>query len=316
MATRHKSFADDGWAVWIDGDDTSTIYLNDWLNPKKHSYVDIAVHTRGIRGTNSLNVYMPFPVTKEELTDISLLLKDRSILCAKFNAACIIDYMKNDCTSEIAYHGKTVDLVHVSKLKYSLEPMGDGTFFHMGFGQLHEFLDNNEAYFLFRIPHKSLDSIFATKLDVGRFAKRMKRLITTPVKQENYGYSVRINEVRLLPTEINRTGAFHRQKLKRVAVSISVNEEYEVNDQGCYRIRRLEDKLYSGYVPQGFSCEDVITYQWDQNREKNLHGHFNFYFSIARNSVSRVSMLIYMLMLVIFGSMGSALYDLIKLLID
>ena len=69
-------------------------------------------------------------------------------------------------------------------------------------------------------------------------------------------------------------------------------------------------------MPQGFSCEDVITYQWDQNREKNLHGHFNFYFSIARNSVSRVSMLIYMLMLVIFGSMGSALYDLIKLLID
>ena len=37
MAKKYKKFADDGWAVWIDGDDTSTIYINDWLNPKGKS---------------------------------------------------------------------------------------------------------------------------------------------------------------------------------------------------------------------------------------------------------------------------------------
>ena len=41
MAKKYKKFADDGWAVWIDGDDTSTVYINDWLNPKGKSYVDI-----------------------------------------------------------------------------------------------------------------------------------------------------------------------------------------------------------------------------------------------------------------------------------
>ena len=39
MAKRNKKFADDGWAVWVDGDDTSTVYINDWLNPKGKSYV-------------------------------------------------------------------------------------------------------------------------------------------------------------------------------------------------------------------------------------------------------------------------------------
>ena len=34
MAKEQRKFADDGWAIWIDGDDISNVYLNDWLNPK------------------------------------------------------------------------------------------------------------------------------------------------------------------------------------------------------------------------------------------------------------------------------------------
>jgi len=92
--SKHSFFADDGWAIWIDGDDTSTIYLNDWLNPKGKSFVDIAVHTRKIRHTRSLNIYIPFEITADELEDISLLLQDRKLLCAIFSAACVIDYKK------------------------------------------------------------------------------------------------------------------------------------------------------------------------------------------------------------------------------
>ena len=62
MSKKQKKFADDGWAVWIDGDDTSTIHMNDWLNPKGKSYVDIAVRIRGVKNVKSLNVYVPFVV--------------------------------------------------------------------------------------------------------------------------------------------------------------------------------------------------------------------------------------------------------------
>lgn len=316
MTIKQKSFMDDGWAVWLDGDDTSTVYFNDWLNPGGQSYVDVGIHTRGIDATRSLNIYIPFPVTMEEVTDISLLLKNENILYATFNAACIIDYEKNAYTSELAYHGKTIDLVHVSKLGYTLNPLGDGSFLQIELEPLQEFLDNNEVYFLFRVPHKSLDQIFAQRIDIHGCLDKLRNRITTPMITEKYGYSVRINEARMLPPEINRVGAFHRQKLKRAAISISINEEYEVNDQGCYRIRRLEESFYQGYVPTGFSGENVITYQWDQSKERNLRGQFNFYFSIAHNFVSQASMLIYMILLIIFGSMGSALCEIIKLLIN
>ena len=312
--SKNSYFVDDGWAVWVDGNDTSTIYINDWINPNKRNYIDIAIHTYGIKKTNSLSIYIPFPVSKEEIVDISFLLQRKDILYATFNDACVIDYQKNECTSEIAYHGKTIDLVHISKLDYTLEPLADGTLFHLDFAGLHPYLANDEAYFAFRIPHKSLDGIFLKKINVQNFIKRLRELITTPVIDEKYGYSVRINESRLLPEEINSVGAFHRQKLKRTVISVAINDEYTPNDQGCYRIRRLEEALYREYVPEGFSCEDVIIYQWDQTRERNLRAHFNFYFSIMRSTISWASMVIYLVLIVFIGGFGSALWDLIKLL--
>lgn len=56
MPKKQRRFADDGWAVWIDGDDVSTIYINDWLNPKGKSYVDFAVRIRGVKESKNLNV--------------------------------------------------------------------------------------------------------------------------------------------------------------------------------------------------------------------------------------------------------------------
>ena len=82
MSKKRRKFADDGWAVWVDGDDTSTVYINDWVNPRGKSYVDIAVRIRGVLQSRALNVYIPFGVTQEEMDDVSLLFKDTKILQA------------------------------------------------------------------------------------------------------------------------------------------------------------------------------------------------------------------------------------------
>lgn len=312
MASKNKRFADDGWAVWIDGDDTSTVYIDEWLDPKGKSFADVAVRIRGIKNTRGINIYIPFSVLKSEIEDVSLKLDDRQILCAIFSAACIIDYKKNSCASEIAYNGKTLDLIHISCAGFELKPLASGSLMTVDFEKLQEYLDNDEGYMLFRIPHKSLDGIFRQRVNVGGFIERLRDLITTPVVSEKYGYSVRINEARLLPAEINRIGAFHRQKLKKAVITVSVNENYEINDGNCYRIRRLEEDLYKNYVPDGFNCSDVITYQWNETRENNLQGHFNFYFDIARSSVSKTSMFLYMVILLAVGIAGGALWDWMK----
>ncbi len=319
MPKKQKKFADDGWAIWVDGDDTSTIYINNWLNPKGKSYVDLAIRIRGVRSSKILHVYVPFTISNDEIEDVSLLFNDTKILQATFSAACIVDYKKNEHTSEIAYNGKTVDIVHISALKYSIKPLSDGTLIEVDLEKINSSLDNDEAYFIWRMPHKSLDEIFKSRVDVGNAISRLRDLITTPVVSEKYGYSIRINEARLLPEEITRIGIFHRQKLKKAVITLSIDENYELNDGGCYRIRRLEENLYKGYLPNDYKFEDVITYQWNQNREYNQQGQFNFYYNLSKNSVSKSSMFLYMLLLTVVGVMGnlvaSFVYDLIKLLL-
>ena len=315
MPKKQRKFTDDGWAIWIDGDDTSTVYINDWLNPKGKSYVDLAISIRGVKASKKLRVYVPFVVSREEIDDVSLFFEDTKILQATFSTACIVDYKKNPHTSEIAYNGKTIDIVHISTLNYQLLNFSKGSLISVDLTDLQQYIDNDEAYFVWRMPHKSLDEIFRSRVDMDNAMSKFRDLITTPVVSEKYGYSIRINEARLLPEEITRIGSFHRQKLKKAAVSISIGEDYELNDAGCYRIRRLEKKLYQGYLPKDYDCEDVITYQWNQSREQNLRGQFNFYYSIAKNSVSRASMIVYLVLLLSIGIVGDLLSELVKFLL-
>jgi hypothetical protein len=315
MPKKQRKFADDGWAVWIDGEDTSTIHINDWLNPKGESYVDIAIHIRGIKSSKALNVYVPFPIMKEEIEDVSLSFGDTKILQAIFSAACIVDYKKNQHTSEIAYNGKTVDIVHISTTSFDVEAISNGTLIRVGLQELQPHLDNDEGYFIWRMPHKSLDAIFKPCVDVENAMERLRDLITTPVVSEKYGYSIRINESRLLPEEITRIGMFHRQKLSKAVITLSVDEKYELNDSNCYRIRRLEENLYRNYLPKDYQYDDVITYQWNQSREDNLQGQFNFYYSITKNSVSRGSMFLYMILLLAVGVIGDFISEAVQALI-
>ena len=312
MPKKQRKFTDDGWAIRVDGDDVSTIYINDWLTPKGKSYVDLAVRIRGVMASKSLNVYVPFLVKNEEIEDVSYLFNDASILQATFSASCIIEYKKNEYTSEIAYNGKIVDIVHVSALGFEATALSEGTLIKIDLEKLRPYLDNDEAYFIWRMPHKSLDEVFAPRKDMDNALERLKDLITTPIVAEKFGYSIRINESRLLPEEITKIGVFHRQNLKKAVVTLSINESYELNDGNCYRIRRLEEKLYKDFLPKGYNGEEVITYQWQQNRDTNLKGHFNFYYSVSKNSVSRGSMFLYLVILTAIGVAGNLISDFIS----
>ena len=70
MIAKTRKFADDGWGIWIDGDDRSTIYLNEWLNPKGKSYVDIGVRIYGAKSANDLCIYVPFRIKERGTLDI------------------------------------------------------------------------------------------------------------------------------------------------------------------------------------------------------------------------------------------------------
>ena len=276
--------------------------------------MDVAIHIRGIKESLSLNMYFPFALDKNEIEDVSLKFNDENLSRAIFSSMCVIDYKKNKATSEIAYNGKTVDIVHISALEYTMQSVSRGTLMKVPFEGLFEYLDNDEVYFMFRVPHKTITEVFRQRNKVGSFLNKTRDLLMSPIISESYGYSVRINEGRLLPKEVNSIGAFHRQKLKKAVVTISIADDYEINDSACYRIRRLEEELYRNFLPAGFDGEDAVTYQWQQDREINLKGHFNFYLSISRNAISKGSLILYLIIIVFLDVAGGMTWDAIQLL--
>ena len=316
MSAKGKKFTDDGWAIWIDGDDVCTVYFQDWMTPKGKSYIDISVDIVGIKCTGNLHLYIPFEIEKDEIEDISLLFKNVDITRAVFSGGCIFEYMKNEYTSEIAYNGKTMDIIHISKLDMHLEKKVGATLLSVEYKKIQPFIDNDEGYFLFRIPHKSLDRVFKTYSSADSFLMRAREVITTPILSEKYGYSIRVNEARAIPYEIYNLGAFHKQKLRKVLVSVSISEDYEINDINCYQIFRLEENLYRNFVPDGFNADNVITYQWKEEKdEKKMRGKFNFYLNITRNAVSPLSMVVYMFLIIALGAVGEFFAEFTKWLI-
>lgn len=77
----------------------------------------------------------------------------------------------------------------------------------------------------------------------------------------------------------------------------------------------MESELYREYLPQDYKCEDVIIYNWSQNRNYNFRGHFNFYFNLTRESVSQGSMVVYLVLLMLLSVAGEVVYNLITMFI-
>ena len=315
MGRKKKKFADDGWALWIDGDDKSTVYLNEWINPKGKSYVDISVRVYGAKQTKTVNLFIPFAVERNEICDLSYMLSDASVLRALFNTNGKIDAEKTKYTSELSYDGRTVSLINLEEDFTEIKHVSYGTVFTVNFEPIEDYITADEAYIIFRIPHKTLDKIFAPAINVNGLFEKIVAIIQSPIISEKYGYSIRINEARLLPPEINEIEALHEQRIRKALVTISLDDEYEMNDSSCYRIRRLEAELNKNYAPEGYECSDAITYQWVEERSNSMKAHYNFYFSMAYNKISKISMLVYLVIVLLIGVADGVIYDLIKSLL-
>ena len=315
MGSKKRRFADDGWALWIDGDDRSTIYLNEWINPKGRSYVDISVRVYGARETKNVNLFVPFVIEANEITDLSYMLADASALRALFNTNGKVDSEKTRYTSELRYDNRTVSLINLTNEFTKIKKISYGTVLTVDFEFIKDCITSDEAYLIFRIPHKTLDKIFAPTIDVSSMFNKINSLIQSPIISEKYGYSIRINEARLLPPEINEIQELHEQRIRKALVTISLGDEYDMNDSTCYRIRRLEAELNRGYAPEGYDCSDAITYQWVEERDSNMKAHYNFYFTMEHNEISKSSIFFYIIIVLIIGVTDGIIYDLFKQLL-
>ena len=194
LSIKTRKFADDGWGIWINGDDRSTVYLNEWINPKGKSYVDIAIRIYGAKKANELNIYVPFGITADEITDLSMELEDEAILRGLFNTNGVVDAEKNESTSELKYDGRTVSLIHLSKEILKAKRIAEGTVITAALNKIQQHITSDEAYVIFRIPHRTLDEVFTPQMNVRGSIERLKEIISSPVVMQKYGLFKRMDQ--------------------------------------------------------------------------------------------------------------------------
>ena len=311
MGSKIKRFADDGWAVWIDGDEKSTVYFNEWINPGGKNYVDVGIRIYGAGNAREANIFIPFEITKEEIEDLSSMLTDAEILRGVFNNSCRVNENKDSNLLDIKYGKHELNVLKLSDRSASVQKLSTGALITIGIEKMRNLLTADELYLLFRIPHKSMNAVFEKKDDMTGFVRKLHESITSPVVTEKYGYAIRINEARLLTPEISDIEALHQQNLRKALVSISISDDYELNDYSCYRIRRLEENLYRDYAPCGFDCSSAINYQWVEERDNDMKTHYNFYFDISCSTVSKKSLVLYFCIVLAVAAAGNTLYGLL-----
>ena len=311
MGSKIKRFADDGWAVWIDGDEKSTVYFNEWINPGGKNYVDVGIRIYGARNAREANIFIPFEITKEEIEDLSSMLTDAEILRGVFNNSCRVNENKDSNLLDIKYGKHELNVLKLSDRSASVQKLSTGALITIGIEKMRNLLTADELYLLFRIPHKSMNAVFEKKDDMTGFVRKLHESITSPVVTEKYGYAIRINEARLLTPEISDIEALHQQNLRKALVSISISDDYELNDYSCYRIRRLEENIYGDYAPCGFDCSSAINYQWVEERDNDMKTHYNFYFDISCSTVSKKSLVLYFCIVLAVAAAGNTLYGLL-----
>ena len=174
--------------MWIEGDDKSTIYLNEWINPKGKNYVDVSVRVYGAKQTRAVNFFIPFEVDKSEITDLSYMLADGTALRALFNTNGKVDSEKTKYTSELSYDNRTVSLVNLNDEFVTLKKVAYGTVITVNLEFIKDYVTSDQAYIIFRIPHKTLDKIFAPSMDVTGLFQKINSLIQSPILSEKYGY--------------------------------------------------------------------------------------------------------------------------------
>ncbi len=315
MSKKIRKYTDEGWALWLNGERQSTLYLNEWINPNGKNFVDVSTRIYNAKNVTEANFFIPFHISESEITDLSDMLSVPSVLQAVFNTNGKVDTEKNKYTSELHYDERRVSLVKLSPEFVSVRTVEYGTVVALNLSYINEYITADEAYVSFRIPHKTLDDIFKFQEDVKSLFQKFMELIEKPVISEKFGYSLRINEARRLPQELNDIEELHKQRIKKALVTITISDEYNLNDSSCYRIRHLEDDLMENYMPEDYPAEDAITYQWVEEKPVDKKSHYNFYYTMERSAVSGQSLVLYIIFLVLIGMLGAQITDLLNFLI-
>lgn len=301
----HNQFINDNFAIILEGTLEKynyDIHINDWVVYPFGSYIDFGLRIHNILSVNSLSMYIPYKIGTEDVKDLAPLLGDEKIARALTNTSAQITASTSSPIIEINYYGLTESIIFLSILNLSTHPCDSGTIINLFFDKAHKYIKNDNGYIRFRIPHKSLDLIFASKKHEYKFN------LNNPIITEKYQHTIKVNEFRSLPPEIRQEFSVSKQCIKKGHFFLTTTENLYTGENVCENIRPLEYDLFHTYIPYTFKSQNAIVYQWIRQPKKYLI--FNFKCSVSKVRIS--SIFIYSIIIIFLSICANLLFELLK----
>lgn len=236
----------------------STNY-NIWTDFGLSNFLDISLNVFNAPSRFSVTVFLPFTVSKNELTDLGPFYKNESIATGIYDCPITVQEFKNENYIVLLTNqeGPTA-FIQLSDSDYSIEALDNSS-------TLIKFViptpvNYQKVTFTFRIPFKSLTSqihhILANK-------RNWLDVIATPVMQRTLPFDYRVNEVRSLPSVIAREAKDTLFKEQRFF--INVPNDIEVDRLNCVKVRSIETDIFKEYFPSKCYKNGGLCYMWKKN---------------------------------------------------
>lgn len=318
--------------IWYDvkGNDLPPleVHVNLWnrniQNRKKatNPFIDLGISVPNFRKISSIDILLPFPIEKDEITDLYNFINNPATARLVFNEV--------DCevSSKDRYAVIQSENFDKSKLLISIKNEGEfdsfikhkcdaeTTMLSIDLEELkndNKFEAFNELYFRFRINSDSI-----------------KKSLFSPVQKKNWflesGFvetqivDIKINQERNLPHRIckeYRLKKYHFAIFKKIHLLVmsNIRDEVDTFGTGIYECRKLEEHDWDDYLEKKYDATNILAYHWKEKcKDENVITNFSKLVRISTASTNMKVIITYVVVVVLLGALGSGIMELIKLL--
>lgn len=301
-------------------------HINLWnlkgKDKKISPFIDFGIGIKEYRMIDELVILFPFSFVEQELFDLYCYIKEPTIARLIFNdMECEISshdkYMviessnfetpkllinvKNQCQLVNDIILKPCEQVEMTELRIRFDELRkDG-----------KFDQYKDIYIRFRVKNPTIKKMLFCHVE-------RKNWFLESGFNENQIIDIKINKERNLPHDIcrkMRLDNFKLAKFDKIHFLVMSDSSNDIGTFGnmLYDCRQLEEHEWDMYLENGYDTKNIFAYHWKEKATNDkMITDFNQLIRISSATTNMKVILVYMFVVIILGTIGSGLLELIK----
>lgn len=301
------------------------VHINLWNisavnNKKVEPMLDIGLKIQDYQAIEKLRFFLPFKFDEAEFIDLEHVMKDVSVLRLVFNdSKCEVSSIQNLHQIELSKepgHMLLLKLSNQNKHKKLVTFMNtdnlseQGTCFEISLAGIAEkYTGTKNAYLRFRIKSLLLEEAIYQDL-------KMKNFFLESAFTSTQVIDLKINKERNIPNEYSeefRNQGFEFLSFHKIHFLLAEPANNDVTIFGSDKLdcRTLEDNEWNVYLGDEYNTKDSLVYHiTETSKEGEQISTFDCLAKAETKKTSYMVILCYILVVVVMGALGSALFSL------